>query len=77
METTLYNEREREIERKRDRGREREREREGKKTLFIGNSTSWITSIQGAKYRFIRIRHVSYITYKYNTYQPCPRTQYT
>ena len=85
-------ERETERERKKgDREREKERERErerGKRDIegervyvfiVIGNSTSWITNIQGAKYKIqvIQIRHVSCITYKCNKQQPCPSTQYT
>ena len=55
-------EREREKEREREGGGgdgERAREREGReprgrageRDVFIGNSTSWITNIQGAKYK--------------------------
>ena len=60
---------ERERERERERGREREGERERERGVCIGNSTSWITNIQCAKYRFIQIRHVSVITYNCNKQQ--------
>ena len=60
-------EREREREREGEREREREREREGgERNVFICNSTSWITTIQGAKYKIQdnSNRHISYIMYK-------------
>ena len=41
--------------------------------MFIGNSTSWITNIQGVKYK-IQVnsnRHISYLMYKYHKHQPC------
>ena len=61
--------------RERERERERAREREREINVFIGNSTSWITNLQGAKYK-IQVnsnRHISYIMYKYNKHQPCHR----
>ena len=50
-------------------GREKidRRERDDReRNVFIGNSTSWITNIQGAKYK-IQVnsnRHIRYIMYK-------------
>ena len=50
------------------------------RNVFIGNSTSWITNIQGAKYK-IQVnsnRHISYLMYKYHKHQPCLfNTQFT
>ena len=43
------------------------------RNVFIGNSTSWITNIQGVKYK-IQVnsnRHISYLMYKYHKHQPC------
>ena len=63
-------ERDRERERERERGRERER-RERERNVIIGNSTSWITNILGAKYKiqvtsnyagklhYVQIQHTS------------------
>ena len=45
---------------------ETERERERERGVFICNSTSWITTIQGAKYKIQdnSSRHISYLMYK-------------
>ena len=42
------------------------RERERERNVFICNSTSWITTIQSAKYKIQdkSNRHISYIMYK-------------
>ena len=58
-----------ERERERERGGGGEKEREGERNVFIGNSTSWITYIQGAEYVYAMARMLHF--YKFTVSRRC------